>query len=402
MIKTLKIGLIFIIFIACNRSTDILYILSDKTELAIATEMFAVANEDVRVIFRHIPSIDSGTVTKLGPDLVIGDDINSTAMTALLSPMEFTAEIYPSLTGPKDARGREMLIPLAFKLPVIMGRREEMEQLPDQIVVRERDMRAIEADFMKRNDSGRLTRLGFAPSWNPLSYIDLLWLNFRIAGGQLENMNDYDSVFGDVRDALFDWMSVSGENIELVKEFDRQYRYIPDEVLLTQNRIRFARVDFNYWISIPDIAKQNLDIRYFSGDRTIPIQSVTWGGISRNNTAGGSAEAFMKWLLEPETQKSLIDRWAQEGLTVFGFFDGLSSIPTINQTAIIDKFPSVSGMIPENHFLTMQETLPDRWFRIREEVVIPWFESAIFDQEKALPLSESYTKWEISSLEQSD
>ncbi len=402
MIRILKAGLLLIAFTACNGSNDILYILSDKTELAIAAEMFAVSNEDVRIIFRHIPSIDTGAVKKLSPDLVIGDDINSTAMTTLLAPMEFTAAAYPALAGPKDGRGREMLIPLAFKLPVIMGRREEMEKLPDQVVVHERDMRAIETDFVSRNDSGRLTRLGFSPSWNPFSYIDLLWLNFRLSGGQLENMYDYDTIFGEVRDALFDWLSVSVGNVELAKEFDRHYRYIPDEVLLAENRIRFARVDFHYWISIPDIVKQNLDIRYFSGDRTIPIQAVTWGGIIKNNTAGGSAEEFMAWLLEPETQKSLIGRWETEGLTVFGFLDGLSSIPMINQTAIIDKFPSIRGKIPENHFLTIQKPLPDQWFRIREEVVIPWFESAIFDPQNALKLSESYTKWEISSLEQSD
>ncbi len=405
MTKNIVMGIYIVLMlclISCQPEVDVIHILTDKTELAIAVEIFAGLNDDVQITLRHVPFIDADTLRENKPDLVIGDDINTAAISSLLAPVTLQASIYPALTGPVNSRDKQILFPFSFNLPVIMGRKEVMNLLPDPVVIRELDIRELEKSFVRHDKHGRLTRLGFSPSWNHASYIDMIWLELGDSEITLEKPTDINDDFLQVVTNLSNWIAGSAGSLELEIEFSERYHYLPDEILLNKRWINFARTDFSTWVTIPGNIIRDFDIRYFSGDRFIPVQSVTWGGILKGSQSSERAEDFLDWLLLSSTQKELIERWELEGLAVFGFLNGLSSIPEVNQRILLDRFPILRGMLPENHYLTVRKRLPDRWARIRDEVILPWMHSSIYTYDTVQTLSEAYTAWDLSSLDHSE
>ncbi|OQX29278.1 MAG: hypothetical protein B0D92_04560 [Spirochaeta sp. LUC14_002_19_P3] len=400
MIKTISALILMLgICFSCSKAPSKLLILSDKSELAGAAEIYTALHPDIQITLRHVPYISASVLSEHAADIVIGDDINSEAILTMLAPADISTPVYPVLASAGKHGKQEALIPLAFNLPLIVGRREVMKELPDPVIIRQADIRTLEEKFVRRDRYGRLSNLGFSPSWNPASYLDLLILEYRISELIFEDMHGFDELFVRVRDELSDWISSSAGSPDADFEFTRRYYYLPGDVLIANKRTLFTRMSFADWIAIPGTAAENLAIRYFAGDRVIPVQSVTWGGIGKNSPAKRQAAEFLQWLLTPDVQTQLMDRWEKDGLTVFGFLNGLSSIPQVNQTAVVERFPAIRGMLPENHFLFAMPILPDRWSRIRNEVIVPWFNSALYT-ENAAKLSEYYDKWDLHSLEE--
>ena len=147
---------------------------------------------------------------------------------------------------------------------------------------------------------------------------------------------------------------------------------------------------------------QGLDIRYFSGPRTIPVTAVISAGIPSKAGSPDASSRFIYWLMLPETQSRLMARWERDGITVFGFLGGLSSLPEVNESILIRHYPAMKGMIPEGHYLSVPESLPQRWSTIRDDVIAPWFQSVVSDTGNTSSLSEAYRKWDLSSLAEAE
>jgi len=385
---------------SCSDRVETIHILTDRKELASAAEIYNTANEDVIVTIHHVSGIDDKTVENENPDLIIGSFLSSPEITDLLRPSEMTFPVYEALGGPRDGKGRSILTPLSFELPLIMGRRETMSTLPDTMLIRPEELRNAAEPFAMKNKDGRLIRLGFSPAWNPRSFTDLLAL--RAPGLFSGGMEQID---GDLLDQTVDeirsWIVESAGDVDSDTAFNKRYRYIPDEYLLMNGRILFARTDFNYWATLPDTITENLDIRYLSGPRTIPVIRVTSAGIPRKSTSPEASADFIQWLMTPENQSLLMDRWERDGISVFGFFGGLSSIPDVNESILIRHNPTMGSMIPEGHYLQVPDSYPLRWPRIRDEVVTPWFQAAVAGSAREQTLTEAYRKWDLSSLKES-
>ncbi|MDT8299602.1 MAG: hypothetical protein RQ801_14945 [Spirochaetaceae bacterium] len=153
---------------------------------------------------------------------------------------------------------------------------------------------------------------------------------------------------------------------------------------------------------MPDSITNRLSFRYLTGPRHIPVLAVTAAGIPENSDNPKAAQRFIDWIVKPETQTTLIDRWEQDGIDIFGFLGGLSAISSVNNTIIVDRFPAMKGMIPENYYLNAPSMLPNRWFRIKAEVLAPWFEESIESPNSTTSLTDSYRKWDLSSLDEAD
>jgi hypothetical protein len=407
MQKPLRIIIMFFAFLtiitfsSCGNKIETVHILTDRKELASAVEIYDALDESTIITIRHIPVIDAGIIESEKPDLVIGSDLSSTEIIDLLRPSEKVFPIYKALSGPSDSRGRSYLTPLSFKLPLIMGRKSTMAGLPDSMVVRPKDLREAALPHTQSNDDGRLTHLGFSPTWSPLSYIDLLAIrNPTVLDEGLENI-DEESLTKTVEEVR-NWIVEAAGNLDADTEFTQRYRYIPDEYLILQDRILFARTEFAAWASLPDTTARKLDIRYFSGPRMIPVTSIIAAGIPLKAEAAESAAIFVSWLMLPETQSNLLSRWERDGIPVFGIFGGLSSLPDVNNAVLIRYFPEMRDMIPEGHNLSVQKSLPHRWSRIRNEVISPWFQTAVSNPENPESLTRAYRKWDLSSLAEGD
>jgi len=385
---------------SCSDRVETIHILTDRKELASAAEIYNTANEDVIVTIHHVSGIDDKTVENEHPDLIIGSFLSSPEIADLLRPSENTFPVYEALMGPLDNKGRSILTPLSFELPLIMGRRETMSALPDTMLVRPEELRNAAAPFASENKDGRLIHLGFSPAWNPRSFTDVLALRAPglFSGGmELIDENLIDQTVEELRY----WIVESAGDVDSDTSFNKRYRYIPDEYLLMDGRILFARTDFSYWAALPDTITDNLDIRYLSGPRTIPVIRVTSAGIPRDSSSPEASADFLQWLMTPENQSLLMDRWERDGIRVFGFLGGLSSIPVVNESIIVRYNPALESMIPEGHYLQVPDSYPLRWLRIRDEVITPWFQEAIAGSSPGQTLIEAYRNWDLSSLKES-
>ncbi len=382
----------FIFLSSCTDKVTTLRILTDRKELASAAEIYNSVNEDVIVTIHNISIIDDEVLKNENPDLVIGSFLSSSEIIDLLRPSETVFPVYEALSGPRDSKGRRFLTPLSFELPLIMGRKEVMSELPDTMLVQPEDLREASASYTVENDDGRLIRLGFSPTWTPRSLTDLLALRAPgIFDAGIENSNE--AVLDRIVEETHSWITESSGEITADAAFNKRYRSIPDEYLIIDGRILFARTDFDYWATLPDTITGALDLRYLSGPRKIPVIRVTSAGIPVKASSPDAASAFIQWLMLPETQSQLMDRWERDGIDVFGFLGGLSSLREVNESII-------KNMVPEGHYLQVPESRPLRWVRIRDEVIIPWFQSALSSTSTEPSLTEAYRKWDLSSLEE--
>lgn len=400
-VRVTVLFLIIVTLFSCTNRPETIHILTDRKELASAVEIYDAADDGIILTIRHVPIIDAGIIENENPDLIIGSELNSPEIVDLLRPVKKQFPVYRALTVPVDSKGQSYLIPLSFEMPLIMGKRSVMSGLPDPMIVRPEDLRIAALPGRKTNDDGRLTQLGFSPDWNPLSYADLLAIRDPSGlDGGVENIDG--EILSQIILETRDWITESAGGLDADTAFSGRYRYIPDENLIVEGRTLFARTDFEYWASLPEITSSELDIRYFSGPRQIPVTSVTYAAIPAKSKSSESSISFISWLLLPETQSRLLSRWEKDGIPVFGVFGGLSSIPEVNNAILVRYFPEMKDKIPEGHYLSVPVTLPHRWSRIRDEVIVPWFRESLFNPDYTETLAEAYRKWDLSSLAEAD
>jgi len=374
-------------------------LLTDCKELALAVEMYNVENDKVTFTLSYTGSISAEKIQLEEPDVIIGSNLSSIDIVDLLRKAKNAYPVYDVLQGPRDKKGRAYLTPLSFELPLIMGKAETMSKLPDPVLVRADDLREESQAFSDQNKDGHPIRLGFSPSWNPDFYLDILAIkNPEPFSINMESI-DEESINQTVTD-IRDWIIEEAGDIESDIQFTQRYRYIPDEALMLSGRILFARINFEYWNSLPDAITREFDIRYFGGPRSIPVVSVVRAGIPRRTESIRAAEHLIEWLMLPSTQLRLIEGWENAGITVFGFLGGLSSLQEVNQTVIIRYFPHIK--IPESQFLLAPQYLPAKWARARDEVIISWFETAITSPQGNHSLLDAYQKWDLSIFFESE
>ncbi len=391
-----------LLLVSCSPASNTLTILTDRKELASAVEIYSTMEDAPEITLQHIPSIDLAVLKKENPHLVIASYLEAPELLELFRPQRFSPDIYPALTPPQNAGKRNLITPLSFGIPLIMGLSSTMDALPDSSCVLPEDLRTAADGFARRSRDGRLQRLGFSPLWNPFFIVDLLAArDITIFEEGWES--SVDEKISLPLQEVQEWISESAGSVNEDTAFNTRYRYIPDEYLLLQKRILFARTDFSEWARLPETVSNKLDIRSLKGERHIPVTYIVSAAIPKTNNFPKPAEKFVQWLSMPETQALLMDRWEKDGLPVFGFLGGLSALPEVNEGILTDRFPAAAGKIPENHLLSVPRSIPHRWQRIRDEVLVPWFIRNITDkQAETESFSEAFRKWDLSSLSETD
>ena len=382
---------------SCTGEGERLHILTDRKEIASAAEMYGTANPGTIVTFRHVDAVDAAAIERERPDVVIASGLSAPEITVLLRSREPGLETYGTLLGQEDSARRTRLTPLSFTLPLIAGTTETMALLPDPVTVKERELREVAETRTVVDTQGRPIRLGFSPEWNPETFVDLLLvrdIDVLALGPEFAD----EELVAETVEEIRRWRESIPGGAEADAAFDEKYRYIPDAYLLLDGRISFARFTFDEWSVLPDEMTKNLDIRYFKGERHIPVTSIVSAGITRESRSPKSAEALIEWLTETETQIALIDRWERDDINVFGFLGGLSSNREINETVLQERFPSFTDKIPEGHYLSAPAAFPHHWARIRDEVIHPWYRAVLADASRAGTLADAYRRWELSSM----
>ena len=138
-------------------------------------------------------------------------------------------------------------------------------------------------------------------------------------------------------------------------------------------------MDSRQLFKIPGEKHSAIDFRWLSYENRIPVNpDILFTAIPKGaqNPAGG--KSFLLWLYKPEIQQKLfeINHFKRlEGIS--GIAGGFSALKEVNQTALPQHFPLLTGRIPASDTLVFPQTYPDNYRRLRDDGIIPWIINTI-------------------------
>ena len=101
---------------------------------------------------------------------------------------------------------------------------------------------------------------------------------------------------------------------------------------------------------------------------------------------------FIKWLLDPQNQKELIEYKISRHINSFGFFSGFSSVRNVNERILTAYYPSLLGKIPQERYFSEIEFISLNWLAVKQQVIIPWLRNFITNKTE-ISLDEYYKDW---------
>ena len=392
-------------------STTPIVIWTDISEIASCTELFNASQSDFKAVvqYRENPaeSLDFfGTVNSADtelPDIVIGTALKNTSTRTHFLPLDFLfterkidpTRFYPSLLESGKLDDKQYFLPLSFNMPAVIFDSKYEDIIPDSYMLSVQQIRDVAGSFNAQNSAGQTTAMGFAPSWDG----NFLYLVTQGAGaayrqdGEVFSWNN-DAVLQAVH-YLRDWTEHFNGSTQDEKDFSFKYLYSPKYKRVTSGRCLFSYTTSNEMLSLNSEILQNLDFRWIHQNRRIPVAdtlvSVAIDKHSKNTTA---AEAFITWLMQETTQKSLLQRTKDMNLNTasFGIAGGFSALRDVTEKDFPMFYEILLGSLPVSEYLDTAAILPPKWEQIKARVIIPYLE-------KATDTSKNFTETLSSALD---
>ncbi len=256
------------------------------------------------------------------------------------------------------------------------------------------DLESAAEEFNETSTSSFQT-MGFSPGWES----EVLFLSSVLAGAEFEALStgilswNNETVTESIED-LKKWSTDINNSFEYQKEFTTKFLYDPGYKLAAEKRILFYYSDLVGFFSIPPEKRKVLDFRWFAMENKIPVlEDVVLSGIpvGAKNTEG--AVEFIYWLFSPDTQKKLLKSTQIKRLDTFGFANGFSSLPGVNENAMPIMYPDLAGSVPPESSLLFPKSLPSYWLELKTDVILPWFYDRSGDSPQEISLQEAIEEW---------
>jgi ABC-type glycerol-3-phosphate transport system substrate-binding protein len=383
-------------------------LITDRPEMAAYVERFNARQTDVRVeiIYDEAPS-QVALAGRVAGDVVIAQWLASPSIMArfdsladIVKPSRIDpAWFYPGLLAMGSRDNRPILLPLSFSLPAIVSYRPAVAADLPNLALPLDTMRAMGKAFNATGKNGPAA-IGFSPLWNSQFLFDaslLLGVRFR-AGRNGQAVWDADALSRTVELAR-SWIAEVNGGAAADKVFADRTLVQPSAKLLSAKKILFALMPFADYFSLPEEKRRNLDFRWLSDGRNIPVRDdVLLAGVLRSARNKGGARAFLEWFFSPQTQRSLLEVNQSRRIGVFCIANGFSSFKSINEKDLPQKYPLLLGRIPPESLLLFPDTLPDDWAAVRDEVIGPWLSRSAAGEERQT-LEKVLDEWRTARIE---
>jgi hypothetical protein len=347
-------------------------------------ERFNVIRDDFKVELLYSESPSQSVLDGAQADVVIGEWL---ASPKIIDRFESTADIvkpgridpnrfYSGLISMGSKDNRPVLIPLSFDLPAVVFMSAPSMDIPPMFMPLEL-MRSMSGRFNVKGRSG-YTAMGFSPLWNRDFFMEVSMLfGVRFRAGR-DGMPIWDSE-GLTRtvDFLRGWLTEINGGRDADAEFSEKNLVQPFYKLLEAKKTLFALKPFTELYALSEETRKELDFRWLSLSGQIPARDdVLFGGVLRKgrNTRGG--KAFLEWLVDPQTQKDLLEVAQSRRISVFGVTNGFSALKAVNEKDLAQKYTNLLGHIPTEGLIQFPATLPDSWVKVRDEAINPWLAQA--------------------------
>ena len=362
-------------------------LLTNRPELAAYAELFNAHQGDflVEVGWRDSPAqaVRDGEAA----DVVIGDSLAVADLMDRLDPLSDVikpgridpAAFYPGLLAMGSRDNRPLLLPLAFDLPaVVMERRAASGELPAMMLPLA-TMRSMAAAFTSQGKGGGLATVGFPPLWDP----EFILLVARLYGarpraGRPVAFTWDPEPLAQAIEFTRSWVAKDdgGATSELAF-IRRNLTQQPWDRLLAARKILFAVVPFTEFASLAEEKRRDLEFRWLSQDDHVPVlDNAIFAGVPRSARNKRGARAFLEWLAQPATQRSLLEANRSKRLGVFGVIGGFSALESLNEKELPQQYPLLLGHVPPEASLAFPDPLPAGWDNARSAAVLPWLSKA--------------------------
>jgi len=315
------------------------------------------------------------------PALVIGRYLknsasrsNFQALDQLFSELVINqSAFYGNLLELGSADGRQLLLPVAFNLPLIVFDRNQDASMSDGFIIEIAELER-KATALNKPTKGGFSAMGFGPRWSPdflFSVMDLEDAGFREGAPLKWNSSGLASGLA----ALRAWSERANGSALKEEEFQFKYLYLPPYKSVEEGRIGFAAMNSSAFFSIAEERRTTLSFRWLAKDARIPVdESVVYAGICRRGEGRQAAEAFLTWFFSEDTQRAMLEdaRRYRSMESSFGIAGGFSSIKAVNEKLFPLYYPSLLGKLPPAHYLRAPGVMPSRWDEIKEAIVLPF------------------------------
>ena len=355
---------------------------TNRIELASYAETYNASQDFYRVEIRYREKPSEALLQEdLPPDVVISEGLTGRNILSRFYPLDKLFEkknmsreaFYPGLLAMGQKDKRQMLMPLAFDLPLVMYDSRIVGEENGLFSLNLEKIREIGGKF-NRQENGKTTFLGFSPRWDP----SFLYLCAAAQGADFTEGNGLPLVWNsrNLKQAMGfinDWTEKTngGENADLL--YAEKNLYDPPYRQASLGRVKFAYSKASDFFLLPENRRLSLDFRWVSHkDRISALECVLFGGIPLKSKNPRGGEAFLLWLLDPETQKKLLGLAAKKTGHNFGLASGFSSLRQVNEREYPRLYPLLVGHIPPADVLQFPPPVPSNWKDLKEQLLIPW------------------------------
>ncbi len=396
-----------LLFSGCaqRETTGSLELWTDEPLMAFYAELYNAEQEQAKVKLVFRADVAEAVLTEGGePDLVVGRGLANRNLAGYMQELSVlrgdgAETIYPDLLELGTYDDALRFLPLSFDLPAIQFL---------EVTLPEGTTPGISIDELRSQgeafnglESERYVRMGFSPIWDE---------RFLLAWAQLQG-----TAFTEIEELRVAWdqaaleellevgvswrREVNGGN-QAAAAFSERYLYDPVEKLLRRGRIGFYYTTAAEFLSRPDRETRGMSIRWLHSGAGVPVlPEIVYAAIPSRARDRRNSLDFLRWLLDPEVQRRLMEITMDRQLDSFGLLRGLSSVPEVNREIITDIYPFLLGRIPPSDRLAFPSQTPLNWSVVEEEVVGPWLRESIRLQSGAEPrepdteLGEAIDQW---------
>ncbi len=385
-------------FTSCSRrnapielSTVPIVIWTDKVEIASYVELFNASQDKYKAVVEYhsnpCESLDLyGTVnadSSSNPDIVIGTALKNSHTRSYFLPLDYLftersldeTRFYPSLLSAGKQDDKQYILPLSFNMPAVMFSTKYESLIEENYMLSVDQIKEIASSFNSVNSAGKITAMGFAPSWDG----EFLYLVSLLAGAsyrQEETMFSWDNTqVNNAVEYLRDWTTTANGSTTTEQEFSFKYLYTPKYKQIATGRCLFSYISSGDLFNLNGEILQNIDFRWIHQNHKIPIaDSLVSLGIFKRSKNTDAAESFIVWLLQENTQKSLLERTKKMNLNnaVFGIAGGFSAMKDVTEKDFPMYYQLLLGNLPVSEYLDSVTILPPQWNTIKQKVIIPY------------------------------
>jgi len=375
-------------------------------EVAAYVEIFNASQTTYRVelVYSDNPADFRKLTEDGGPDIVISENLASNSIIPAFAPLNKMIEeerfdpaiLYKDLYELGSREGIPYILPVSFNIPAIMYRQGKLSDEVSGKTISPQQLKT-EAELFNQQSTANFPVKGFVPGWTP----DFLLKNAFINGSNFSETEDGSLIWNDTNlTASIEFTREWTENINsgwaAEEDFTRTYCYDPGYKLLNAGRIGFHYTTLKDFFTIPAEDRATLDFKWLGDETSIPVcRDIVFTGIPKQSEKKKTAEAFIIWLLDSDTQKALLESSHFKRTRGFGICDGLSSVHSINQLIIPAHYKRLIGAVPTPEYLDFPNNLPVDWQQIKTDVIIPWLSLQNSEEPPEDSLSDILKTWTL-------